>query len=139
EAVKAGVRKKRLPDRVAAVDQALQVDGELRALIPALDSLRSEQKNTGRQLGKLSPAEREQFLAAQRQKKQELQALEEREKTLRAELERQLALVPNLPDAEVPDGKDDTENVEVRREGSVREFGFAPRPHYELGEAQGWL
>jgi seryl-tRNA synthetase len=44
-----------------------------------------------------------------------------------------------VPDADVPDGKDDTENVEVRRWGQVPQFAFAPRPHYELGEAQGWL
>ncbi|HEX6811429.1 MAG TPA: serine--tRNA ligase, partial [Planctomycetota bacterium] len=39
----------------------------------------------------------------------------------------------------VPEGKDDTENVEVKRWGAVREFDFEPRAHYEIGEAQGWL
>jgi seryl-tRNA synthetase len=68
-----------------------------------------------------------------------VQALEEREKQLRADLQQQLSLVPNVPDAEVPEGKDDTENIETKRWGTVREFGFEPRPHYELGEAQGWL
>ena len=56
-----------------------------------------------------------------------------------AELLEQLALVPNIPDEEVPDGKDDAENAEVRRVGEVPEFGFDPRTHYEIGEAQGWL
>jgi seryl-tRNA synthetase len=87
----------------------------------------------------MSPAEREQLLGKQRELKAELQGLEEREKAMRAELEQQLALVPNVPDPEVPEGKDDTENVETRRIGAVRAFGFAPRPHYEIGEAQGWL
>ena len=139
DAVRAGAIKKRMPDRAAAVDRALAVDSELRALLPRLDAMRSEQKAAGKQLGKLSPEEREAFLGVQKQKKAELGALEEREKALRAELEQQLSLVPNVPDAEVPDGKDDSENVEIRKHGAVRAFDFQPRPHYEIGEAQGWL
>jgi seryl-tRNA synthetase len=139
EAVKAGARKKRMPDRVQAVDRALQIDAELRLLIPKLDGMRSEQKTAGKAMGKLAPAEREQVLEQQRRLKAEMAAFEEQEKALRAELNAQLALVPNVPDAEVPEGKDDTENVEQKRWGTVRDFGFPPRPHYEIGEAQGWL
>ena len=139
DAVRAGAMKKRMPDRAAAVDRALAVDAELRAMLPKLDAMRSEQKSAGKEMGKLGPAEREAFLAKQKERKVELQALEEKEKRLRADLDAQLALIPNVPDADVPEGKDDTENVEVRRWGTVRDFGFQPKPHYELGEAQGWL
>lgn len=139
EAVKAGARKKRLPDRAEAVDRALQIDTELRELIPRLDAMRSEQKAKSREIGQLPPAEREIQLGRQRELKQELQALEERDRALRSALEQELALIPNLPDAEVPEGKDDTENVELRRWGTVRDFAFPARPHFEIGEAQGWL
>jgi seryl-tRNA synthetase len=139
DAVRAGALKKRLPDRAAAVDEALRLDAELRAMLPRLDAMRGEQKSAGKELGRMAPEQREAFLAAQRQKKVELQALEETEKQLRAAIETQLALIPNVPDSDVPDGRDDTENVEVRRWGAVRDFGFQPRPHYDLGEAQGWL
>jgi seryl-tRNA synthetase len=139
DAVRAGAIKKRLPERAAAVDKALQVDAELRAMLPAIDAMRSEQKHAGKEMGKLSPEQREAFLHKQKARKVELQALEEKEKQLRAELEAQMALIPNVPDADVPEGKDDTENVEVRRVGTVRTFDFAPRAHYDLGEAQGWL
>ncbi len=139
DAVRAGALKKRLPDRAAAVDRALQLDAELRAMLPRLDAMRGEQKNAGKELGRMAPEQRDAFLAVQKQKKVELQALEVEEKQLRAAIEQQLALIPNVPDADVPDGRDDTENVEVRRWGVVRQFEFEPRPHYELGEAQGWL
>ena len=139
EAAKAGAVKKHMPDRVEAVDRALALDAELRAMTPRLDSMRSEQKAGGKQLGKMTPEEREAFLQKQKQLKVELQGLEEQERQLRSELLEQLALVPNIPDEEVPDGKDDAENAEVRRVGEVREFGFEPRTHYEIGEAQGWL
>ena len=139
EAARQAARKKRMPDRAAAVDRALELDGELRLLIPKLDGMRAEQKAASKEMGKLSPAERESFLAGQKAKKQEIQLLEEREKQLKADIEQQLALVPNIPDTDVPDGKDDTENVEVKKHGAVRQFGFQPKPHYEIGEAQGWL
>ena len=139
EAARQAARKKRMPDRAAAVDRALELDGELRLLIPKLDGMRAEQKAASKEMGKLSPAERESFLAGQKVKKQEIQLLEEREKQLKADIEQQLALVPNIPDSDVPDGKDDTENIEVKKHGSVRQFGFQPKPHYEIGEAQGWL
>jgi seryl-tRNA synthetase len=47
--------------------------------------------------------------------------------------------VPNIPDASVPDGKDENDNVEVRRWGEPPRFPFAPKEHWELGEALGGL
>ena len=137
--VKAGATKKRMPDRIAAIDQVLALDAEIRGLLPKLEGMRAEQKSAGKQIGKLGPQERELHLAGQRELKERLVALEEQEKALRAQLEQVMLLVPNLPAPEVPDGKDDTENREVRRAGTVPKFAFAPRPHYELGERQGWL
>ncbi len=139
DAAKAGAVKKHMPDRAGAVDRALALDGELRALTPRLDAMRSEQKAGGKQLGKLSAEEREAFLDKQKALKAQLQVLEDEERQLRGKLQEQLALVPNIPDEEVPDGKDDAENEEVRRVGAPRAFDFAPRAHYEIGEAQGWL
>lgn len=139
DAAKAGAVKKRMPDRADAVDRALSVDAELRSMTPRMDQLRSEQKAAGKQMGKLSPEEREQLLAKMTTVKEELKAAEVREKELRSELDVQLALIPNLPDPEVPDGADDLENEEVGRFGEAPEFSFTPRAHYEIGEAQGWL
>lgn len=139
DAARAGALKKRMPDRAAAVDAVLKLDAELRALLPTLDGMRSELKGGSKEIGKMAPAEREAFLARQKERKAEMGGLEEREKALRAELEKQLALIPNIPDSDVPEGKDDSENKETKRWGTVRTFGFTPRPHYEIGEKQGWL
>jgi len=139
EACKAGAVKKHMPDRADAVDRVLAIDGELRALLPRLDKMRGEQKAAGKQLGKLPAEERDAFLAKQKELKAELSVLESEEKLLREQLHEQLSLVPNIPDPDVPEGKDDTQNEEVRRVGEVRQFSFTPRPHYEIGELQGWL
>jgi seryl-tRNA synthetase len=60
-----------------------------------------------------------------------------------AEIQAQLASItlgiPNLPDASVPVGKDETENKEIHRWGTPKHFGFTPKDHVELGARHGWL
>ncbi|WP_018649352.1 MULTISPECIES: serine--tRNA ligase [unclassified Thioalkalivibrio] len=55
------------------------------------------------------------------------------------ELDALLMRIPNLPQKDVPVGKDEEANVEVRREGTPREFDFTPRDHVDLGLPGGWL
>ncbi len=69
----------------------------------------------------------------------ELRSAEQELAEVEAEIERRLLLVPNLPQASVPDGADETGNVVVRTWGEPRALDFAPRPHWELGEALGVL
>ena len=58
---------------------------------------------------------------------------------VQAEFEEFALGLPNLPDASVPDGKDETQNVEARRWGHIREFTFTPKDHADLGEAMGLM
>src|SRR3954463_13714197 len=60
--------------------------------------------------------------------------LEAEEKAASAELEKALAEIPNLPSAEVPDGKDEHDNVEHHHFGAKRNYPFTPKQHFELGE-----
>ncbi|MFY8093319.1 MAG: serine--tRNA ligase [Niveispirillum sp.] len=70
--------------------------------------------------------------------KEKMPQLEEREKELGAELDRILASYPNIPAPEVPDGKDEHDNVEIRRIGTPTEIANA-KQHFELGEALGLM
>jgi seryl-tRNA synthetase len=54
-------------------------------------------------------------------------------------IKRILEALPNILDASVPDGPDETANVEIKRVGEPRSFNFAPRQHFELGEALGMM
>src|SRR3546814_5358748 len=69
--------------------------------------------------------------------KEKIAATEETERALGERLDRMLAVLPNLPGPDVPDGPDESANVELRRVGEPRFFDFAPKEHYELGEALG--
>ncbi|TWT23454.1 serine--tRNA ligase [Luteimonas marina] len=69
----------------------------------------------------------------------ELKASEARLDAIRGELDAIALGVPNLPDASVPPGADETQNVEQRRWGTPRAFDFEVRDHVELGARHGWL
>jgi seryl-tRNA synthetase len=68
-----------------------------------------------------------------------LKANEEKLAVLLAELDAFVSRIPNLPHESVPDGKDETGNVEVSRWGTPPAFDFAPKDHVDLGEALGGL
>src|SRR5262249_19921500 len=64
---------------------------------------------------------------------------EQEERQLNKALEDALAVIPNLPREDVPVGKDETGNVEVRRVGTPPQFDFKPKQHFEIGEALGLM
>ena len=53
---------------------------------------------------------------------------------IEAQLQREIMYIPNLPHESVPEGNDDSDNLEVRRWGEPREFTFEPKPHWDIGE-----
>lgn len=69
--------------------------------------------------------------------KQTLPAMEDEERSLNTELEGKLAIIPNLPADDVPQGAGEEENVEVSRWGTQREFAFTPQEHADIGPALG--
>jgi len=69
----------------------------------------------------------------------ELKASESRLESIRDEIDAIASGIPNLPDDSVPDGVDETQNVEKHRWGEPRKFDFAVKDHVELGARNGWL
>ncbi len=55
------------------------------------------------------------------------------------ELEKLAMSIPNLPDADVPDGEDEDDNVEIKKVLTPREFDFTPKEHWELAEENHWI
>jgi seryl-tRNA synthetase len=81
----------------------------------------------------------ERLLAEVAQLKIDIPALEAEERKLSGALDEALAEIPNLPLDDVPDGKEPGDNIEHHRFGARREYGFAPKQHFELGEALGQM
>ncbi len=71
--------------------------------------------------------------------KEEIAKFEEKLKLLEEELNKNALVVPNIPDEDVPVGKDENENVEIKRVGKIPTFDFEIKSHDALGENLDWL
>jgi seryl-tRNA synthetase len=69
----------------------------------------------------------------------QMEALEAEVPRLELLLRESLAAVPNVMDEVVPEGRDEADNRELKRHGAIRDFGFAPKQHFEIGEALGMM
>jgi seryl-tRNA synthetase len=123
----------------ADVDAFLETDARYRELLGRVESMRAALKEASKKLGKMSAEERQSALGNQKAQKAELKTLEGEEQTLRAEVQRLEVLLPMPPDPEVPDGKDDLDNVELRRSAEPTVFDFEPLSHDALGEKHGMI
>lgn len=122
----------------APLDELLQMDAHRRELLVETDSLKAERNRVSKEVPRIKdPAEREHLVVRMRGVGDRISELD-RELASVEECTRKLLIeLPNIPDPEVPDGADDSQNVLVRQSGEPPELGFVPRPHWELGESLG--
>ena len=133
-----GLARRGLPPQS---ERVLALDAARRAAQSELQDIQTRRNELSRGIGiaksKGEPVEA--VMAEVAAMKDRMAALEADDRRLGEELDGHLASLPNLPAAEVPDGADEHGNVELRRWGSPREFAFAPKQHFELGEALGLM
>jgi len=123
------------------VDEALRLDEERRSILRDLETLRAERNALSKEVGKLkSKGEQTAELEGKvKEIKEKIEGLEGQLSKVEEQLKSVMLSIPNIPHQSVPVGKDETENVEVRRWGVPRDFDFEPKAHYEIGEALGIL
>src|SRR5690242_17936419 len=127
-------------------ERVLGLDAARRAAQTALQELQQQRHALSKQIGmaKRSPAtadasDLDRLAAEAAALKDGMAAAEAREAAAAEELDTLLAGIPNRLAADVPDGKDETANVEIRRHGTPRLFTFPAKQHFELGEALGLM
>lgn len=134
--VEAGARKKRI---ALDLSRIVELDNKSRAMQQDIDRMRAEQNAAAKLIGKAAPEERAKLAEEAKRAKGALKELEDAYGACEAELKAALLRVPNIPAEAVPEGRDDSENVEVKRWGTPRSFDFPFRDHIALGEAQDWI
>ena len=114
----------------------LALDEARRAKILAAESATAEQNRASKEVGAAKArgdeAGFERLRALVADKKAEIAALTEEAAQEDARLKAALEVIPNLPLDQVPDGRDENDNVEVRRHGTPRDFAFPPLEHFEI-------
>ncbi|MBN1392597.1 MAG: serine--tRNA ligase [Sedimentisphaerales bacterium] len=117
------------------IDRLLAVDAGIQENKKQLQDITTEINRIGKSVPKLAGAEKQEVLAELSELKQKASVLDGKLKELQPEFDNLILLVAQPTDDDVPIGKDDTENVEIRREGTVRQFDFEPKDHVQLGKA----
>ena len=130
ELVKENIKKKFQFDKLALVDEVIALDAEFREAHTRADYLRSQRNSISKSIGSMmAKGQKEEAEAAKKQVNDmadEMARLDVRETELTAEIRKRMLVIPNIIDASVPIGKDDSENVEIER------FGEPIVPDFEI-------
>jgi len=117
------------------VDKLLEVDSELLKIRQELQAIQTEKNAAGKKISKATQEEKQAIIAAMAEHKKREKDLETKAEDLEGLFQTLMLQIPQIPAEDVPIGKDDTENVEIRKVGKIREFDFTPKDHVELGES----
>ena len=130
EKVKENIRKKFQEQKLPLVDEVLELDQKNRAAIQKVGELRSQRNQLSKQIGALMGKKQFEEAEATKQKvaelKDELEELEKKQAEYQEEIRKRMLVIPNIIDNSVPIGKDDSENVEIKR------FGEPVVPDWEI-------
>ena len=115
------------------IDALLSVDGRLLDAKKRLQEIATEKNSLGKNIPRLAGDEKTAALNRLAELKKEEGGLNDTIKDLQPQFDAMILQVPQPPDPCVPLGKDDTENVELRKWGQIRSFDFEPKDHMQLG------
>ncbi|MCL4737822.1 MAG: serine--tRNA ligase [Burkholderiaceae bacterium] len=135
DAVVAQLQRRKNPQPFLDVERFRALEAERKAIQTATEQRQAQRNALSKRIGQ-AKSRGEDASALMAEVTGIGQALDDGAKRLeqiQAELHAMLMQLPNLPQPEVPDGADETANIEVRRWGRPREFGFTPRDHVDLG------
>jgi len=132
ELIKEAAKKKRID---FDLDALIALDDKRKEALASFEMLRSEQNTLSQEIPKTVDAtERAKLIEALKPLKEKVGAAEEESKKIIKEWQLLMMQVPNIPDITVPDGEDDSGNVEVRVWGEKPSFQFEPKDHIALME-----
>ncbi len=123
------------------IEKVIEIDKKRREIIVKLESLRANKNKISKEIGKLKKEGKsaDAIILEMRKISDEEKELSSNLREIEAELNDFLLRIPNIPHESVPEGKDENDNVVVRKWGEPRKFEFSPLPHWEIGERLGIL
>ena len=108
-------------------DNLQKLDEQNRILIQEKEALEKQKKE-------ISKSKDEKLFKKSKELSSSLIEVSEKQKEISIELQNILSHIPNIPHSDVPDGKDENDNIEILKSGNIPNFDFKPKSHYELGE-----
>jgi len=134
EAFDEGLKRRGLPPQAA---ELIAIDQRRREHVTRAQEIQAERNKIAKQIGELKAKgeDASEVIAKVSESKAAEAEAEEAARAIEAELTNLLEVIPNRPMDDVPVGADESANVEVRKWGEPPSFDFAPKEHYEIGEA----
>lgn len=139
ELIKMAANKKHLSFNV---DELIDTDKKRVDLLQKIEDLRARQNAVSMEIPTASPEIKATKIEEMSKVKEELKKLESEMESVMENWRSLMLRVPNIPDMSVPEGNTDEDNQEIKRWGDNKgelEFGFAPKDHIEIMEAQDWV
>jgi len=128
-----GAKKKHL---TFDVNKLIEVDDKRKIISQQIEEKRAKQNKVSEEVAKAgasgNTAEREKLIKEMQPLKEEMQKLDEELKEIMVEWQKLMVAVPNIPDVTVPEGEDESGNLEVRNWGEIPKFNFTPKNHIDL-------
>jgi seryl-tRNA synthetase len=122
----------------AIIDRFSTIDAGRLALLAEAENLKNRRNTVSRRIAELKASgandTAEPLIREMREVSARIKELDARLNSIEAELQDIVLSIPNLCDDSVPVGKDDSDNVEIKKWGGIPSFSFQPRPHWEIGE-----
>ena len=133
--------KTRNKDMDAVVDEIIAIDQKRRELASKRDGLKAEQNNASKLIPQIkkSGGDISEIMQKMNKVKEAIKADEDELNALEQKQRQLLLEIPNIPSDTTPVGKDDSENVEIRRWGEPRSFDFDAKAHWDIGADLGIL
>ncbi|ANZ45250.1 serine--tRNA ligase [Cloacibacillus porcorum] len=121
------------------LDRYKELDEERRRVLLEVEKLKERRNAGSKEVGirKKAGEDTEALQNEIRELGEEIKKFDDKANKIESELDELALRIPNRPHASVPKGKDENDNIEMRRWGTPREFDFEPKPHWDLGEALG--
>ena len=126
--------KKSLQKRSVDIDfnELKELDIQNREFIQKKEVLEKKKKD-------ISKSKDEKLFEESKKISLDIEKINDKQKIIKENLEKILSNIPNIPHPDVPNGKDENDNVEIKKFGQIPKFDFTPKSHYELGENLGML
>ena len=123
------------------LNEFLELEKKRRAVLAEVEALKSKRNTVSQQISvmKKNKENADDLIVEMRSVGDDIAKLDVEVKEIETALAEIVMNIPNVPSAEVPVGKNEDDNVEIRTWGNIPAFSFAPKPHWEIGESLGIL
>ena len=117
------------------IEPAIELDKQRRAILAEVEQKKAKQNEITKQIPQMKKngENTDQIFAEMKELSNDIKADDEKVRDIDEQLRNFMLRIPNIPNPEVPVGKDDTENVELRKFSEPRKFDFEPKAHWEIG------